>query len=195
MAHDDFFGAPALGPSDFRYETDVVSITKELDLIDKIAKLPLAEFKFQQYLAKRRVIYFGWRYDFEDSKFERTEPIPEFLLELRQRAASFAGLESNHLPHALVTEYSPGTEIGWHTDRPVFNDVVGVSLAASCSFRFRRKKGTKWERHTIIAEPRSIYLMRGASRWEWEHSIPAVDNLRYSVTFRSLRDPKRHGRG
>lgn len=80
------------------------------------------------------MIYFGWRYDFEDSKFERTEPIPEFLLELRQRAASFAGLGPGDLPHALVTEYTPGTEIGWHKDRPVFDDVVGVSLASPCSF-------------------------------------------------------------
>jgi alkylated DNA repair dioxygenase AlkB len=189
----DFFQATAVGPSGFIYEPDVVSVAEEAELIKQIAMLPLAEFKFQQYLAKRRVIYFGWRYDFENSKFEPTEPIPDFLLELRKRAACFAGLAPNDLPHALVTEYSPGTEIGWHRDRPVFDDVVGVSLASPCSFRFRRKSGTTWERHTIIADPRSIYLMRGVSRWEWEHSIPAVDSLRYSVTFRSLRDPKHHG--
>lgn len=190
---NDFFRSKAVGPPGFSYEPDVISVSDEADLIGHISTLPLAEFKFQQYLAKRRVIYFGWRYDFENSKFEPTEPIPEFLLELQHRAANFAGLMPIDLPHALVTEYSPGTEIGWHKDRPVFDDVVGISLASSCSFRFRRKVGIKWERHTIIAEPRSIYLMRGPSRWDWEHSIPAVDNLRYSITFRSLRDPKPHG--
>lgn len=190
---NDFFQSTPAGPSGFSYEPDVISVPEEADLIEQIARLPLAEFKFQQYLAKRRVIYFGWRYDFENSKFEPTEPIPEFLLELQQCAANFAGLKPADLPHALVTEYSPGTEIGWHRDRPVFDDVVGISLASACSFRFRRKRGTKWERHTIIAEPRSVYLMRGASRWEWEHSIPAVESLRYSITFRSLRDPKLRG--
>lgn len=178
------------GPGGFRYRADLIERNEEADLVRQIEKLPLTEFKFQQFLAKRRVIYFGWRYDFENSRFEPTLPIPEFLLEVRSRAAAFAGISADDLPHALVTEYSPGTEIGWHRDRPVFEDVIGLSLSSSCQFRFRRKVGTRWERYKVTAEPRSVYLMRGPARWEWEHSIPAVDRLRYSVTFRSLRDPK-----
>lgn len=185
----ELFNEP-LGPSGFEYRRDLISPTEEAELVAHIEKLPLAEFKFQQFLAKRRVMYFGWRYDFENSRFEPTIPMPSFLLELRSRAASFAGLVPEALPHALVTEYSPGTEIGWHRDRPVFEDVIGVSLISACQFRFRRKAGPKWERYKVTAEPRSVYLMRGSSRWDWEHSIPAVESLRYSVTFRSLRDPR-----
>lgn len=190
----DLFAQPADGPAGFRYSPDLISTAQEAELIARIKTLPLAEFKFQQYLAKRRVVYFGWHYDFATSRFTPTEPIPDFLMDLRAGAAAFAGLAPQDLPHALVTEYSPGTEIGWHKDRPVFEDVIGVSLGAPCAFRFRRKNGAKWQRHTITAEPRSVYLMRGPSRWEWEHSIPAVDDFRYSVTFRSLR-PQQGGTG
>jgi alkylated DNA repair dioxygenase AlkB len=108
-------------------------------------------------------------------------------LPLRERAAEFAGLCREDIAHALVTEYSPGTPIGWHRDRPVFEDVIGVSLLLACTFRFRRKHGSKWERYSLTAQPRSMYLMRGPSRWEWEHSIPEVEQTRYSVTFGTLR--------
>jgi alkylated DNA repair dioxygenase AlkB len=86
----------------------------------------------------------------------------------------------------LVTEYSPGSQIGWHRDKAVFAEVVGISLLASCRFRFRRQHNGKWERAAIIAEPRSIYLLSGESRTDWEHSIPPVEQLRYSITFRNL---------
>jgi len=177
-------------PEGFRYDRELISSDEERLLIDGIASLPLMEFRFQGYLAKRRVAYFGWRYDFERSRFEPTEPIPHFLLELRSRAAAFAELAADDLPHALVTEYAPGVEIGWHRDRPVFEDVIGVSLGSACNFRFRRKSAAKWERFSLKAEAKSIYLMRGASRWEWEHSISPLPQLRYSVTFRSLRESK-----
>jgi alkylated DNA repair dioxygenase AlkB len=87
----------------------------------------------------------------------------------------------------LVTEYVPGAAIGWHRDKAVFGDVVGVSLVSACVFRIRRTSGTAWERNSFRLEPRSAYLLRGPARTEWEHSIPAVDSLRYSVTFRTLR--------
>src|SRR5262249_58473491 len=89
---------------------------------------------------------------------------------------------------ALITEYSPGAAIGWYRDRPEFEDVIGVSLGAPCLFRFRRKKGSRWERASIELQPRSAYLLRGPVRMDWQHSIPPVDKLRYSVTFRSLRE-------
>jgi alkylated DNA repair dioxygenase AlkB len=98
-----------------------------------------------------------------------------------------AGIAPDDLPHALVTEYGPGATIGWHRDKGVFGDVIGISLLSPCVFRLRRKVGAKWERYSLTAEPRSAYLLRAASRTEWEHSIPAVDALRYSVTFRTLR--------
>ena len=109
---------------------------------------------------------------------------------IRERAARFAGVTPDALAHALVLEYPPGAAIGWHRDRPVFDDVIGISLTSPCTFRFRRKAGAKWERKSITAEPRSMYLLRGPARTEWEHSIPGVDTLRYSITFRSLNAPE-----
>jgi alkylated DNA repair dioxygenase AlkB len=182
----DLFGSPA-APEGFRYERECISEDDERALAGHIAALPLEGFKFQGFVAKRRVIYFGWRYDFDRSRFEETQAIPEFLLPLRARAAQFANLAPDDLAHALVTEYAPGTQIGWHKDRPVFEDVIGISLLSACTFRFRRQSGAKWERYAVTAEPRSIYLLRGPVRWVWEHSIPAVETLRYSITFRTLR--------
>ena len=113
--------------------------------------------------------------------------MPALLLPLRDRAAAFAGLAPAALQHVLVTEYGPGAAIGWHKDKSVFGEVIGISLVSACTFRLRRKAGATWERASLVAEPRSAYLLRGASRSEWEHSIPAVDSLRYSITFRNLR--------
>ena len=122
--------------------------------------------------------------------YNRPTHIPAFLLPLRNKAAEFANLSEDRLQHALITEYAPGAAIGWHRDRPEFEDVIGISLGAPCLFRFRRKKGAGWERASIELQPRSAYLLRGPARWDWQHSIPSVDKLRYSITFRSLRKSK-----
>jgi alkylated DNA repair dioxygenase AlkB len=174
-------------PEGFRYQAEVLPADEEQELVARIGELPLKEFEFHGYVGKRRVVSYGWHYDFGERKLHPVDEIPSFLHPLRDRAAAFAGLSPGDLPHALVTEYGPGAAIGWHKDKGVFGDVIGVSLLSPCVFRLRRKAGSKWERYSLTAEPRSAYLMRGPSRTEWEHSIPAVDSLRYSVTFRSLR--------
>ncbi len=174
-------------PEGFRYQTELLPLEEEQELVARIRELPLKEFEFHGYLGKRRVLYFGWRYDFDEEKLRQIEEIPAFLLGLRERAAAFANLSAEDLPHALVTEYSPGTQIGWHRDKGIFEDVIGISFLSPCTFRFRRRVSSTWERYSLTVEPRSLYLLRGAARTEWEHSIPAVDALRYSVTFRSLR--------
>jgi alkylated DNA repair dioxygenase AlkB len=179
-------------PEGFRYQADLLPPGEELDLVARIAELPLKEFEFQGYLAKRRVLSYGWQYDFDNSSLQPAGEIPPFLLGLREHAAGFAGLTPPDLPHALITEYSPGAAIGWHRDKGVFVDVIGVSLLSACNFRLRRKAGSGWERYSLTVEPRSIYLLRGPARTEWEHSIPGVETLRYSITFRSLRPGRRH---
>jgi alkylated DNA repair dioxygenase AlkB len=179
---------PAL-PEGFKYQANVLSPVDEAVLLERIRELSFKEFEFHGYTGKRRVVSFGWRYDFADRLLEPANDIPAFLLPLREIAATFAGLAPEQLQHVLVTEYGAGAAIGWHRDKAVFGDVIGISLLAPCVFRLRRKSGAAWERASITAEPRSAYLLRGPSRTEWEHSIPPVDALRYSVTFRNLRVP------
>src|SRR2546423_4397698 len=183
----DLVGAGPALPEGFRYEREVLSRDAEATLLQQFRDLPFKEFQFHGYVGKRRVVSYGWQYDFTEARLKKTEDIPDFLLPVREIAARFASLKPTDLHHVLVTEYSPGSAIGWHRDKAVFGDVIGISLLSSCNFRLRRKAGTRWERASIIAEPRSAYLMRGPSRTEWEHSIPPVDSLRYSITLRNFR--------
>jgi alkylated DNA repair dioxygenase AlkB len=184
------FGSHEGFPEGFSYEEDILSAEEERALVRAFADLPFKDFEFQGFQGHRRVVSFGWHYDFNTRGLGSAEAIPDFMLPLREKAASFAGVPSDALQHVLVTEYAPGAGIGWHRDRPEFGIIVGVSLLATCHFRLRRKVGTKWERASLMALPRSIYLMQGTARHEWQHSIPAVDSLRYSVTFRTLNKSK-----
>jgi alkylated DNA repair dioxygenase AlkB len=194
MSQFEFFGGDERGthveaemPEGFRYRANIITPAEEEALIVKVRELPFREFEFHGYTGKRRVVSFGWRYDFSERHLEQAEDIPEFLIPLRDAAAAFGGVQSDALPHVLVTEYEAGAGIGWHRDKGVFGVVIGVSLLAPCVFRLRRRAGAGWERAKIIAEPRSAYLLSGEARAEWEHSIPPVDALRYSVTFRTLK--------
>lgn len=189
----DLFGAapepePAFPPG-FRYQPDVITPDEERALLAEIRGLPFRDFEFHGYTGKRRVVSYGWQYDFEARRLRKADDIPPFLLPLREVAARFAGMCPERLQHVLVTEYGPGAPIGWHRDKAVFGEVVGISLLSPCVFRLRRSVGERWERVSLTAAPRSAYLLSGPARTEWEHSIPPVDALRYSVTWRNLREP------
>jgi alkylated DNA repair protein (DNA oxidative demethylase) len=173
-------------PAGLVYAPAFVGAEEEAELAARIAGLPFKPFEFHGFTGNRRTVSFGLHYAFDGSGLREAEPIPDWLHPLRARVAALAGREPEAFAHALVIEYAPGAGIGWHRDRPVFGDVAGVSLLAPAPLRFRRKRGEKWERFTLTAEPRSAYLLRGEARHEWEHSIPQLETLRYSVTLRTL---------
>ena len=188
---DDHEVGPSRGPAfpeGFRYQPELITASDEAALLARVRDLPFREFEFHGYTGKRRVVSFGWHYDFAARRLHRADDIPEFLMELRAPVGEFAGLDPEALQHVLVTEYGPGAAIGWHRDRAVFGEVVGLSLLAPCTFRLRRATDSGWERVNLVAEPRSAYLLSGPARTEWEHSIPPVAALRYSITFRNVRE-------
>jgi alkylated DNA repair dioxygenase AlkB len=187
MAQGQLFEALEGAPAGFKYSGDFITAGEELDLVRDMEALPFKEFEFHGFLGKRRVVSFGWRYDFNGGGLQKTDDMPDFLLPLRKRAANFAGIAAASLQQVLLTEYRPGAAIGWHKDRSVFGDVIGISLLSPCTFRLRRKVGAHWQRTSVELQPRSAYLLRGPVRTDWEHSIPAVDSLRYSITFRNIK--------
>jgi alkylated DNA repair dioxygenase AlkB len=182
-----------LMPEGFHYWPELISEEEEAALMDAVSSLEFKPFEFKGFVGNRRVIAFGWRYDFNDSSLKRAADIPAFLLPVRERAAEAANVPPIAIEQAMVTEYSPGAAIGWHRDRPIFGEIIGVSLASQCTFRFRKKIGDKWDRTSIILDRRSAYLLKGPVRTDWEHSIPAVAMLRYSITFRTMKS--KAGRG
>ena len=175
-------------PAGFRYQEDVITEVEEAALVDWLQKLQLKPFEFQGHLANRRVTSFGLRYDYSRRTVETASEFPPFLNELRAKAAEFAGRGVSEFRQAGVNEYRPGAGIGWHKDKALFGIVVGVSLLAPATMRFRRAQGRGWTRLAQRIAPRSMYVLSGEARTEWEHSIPPLDELRYSITFRTLAD-------
>lgn len=183
-AHADLFDCP-LVPG-LAYRDEMVTESEERELIARIDHAELSPFRFQRWTGKRLTHAYGWRYDFETSRFTPAEPIPEWLEPLKMRAAQFAQLEADDLVHALLIRYDPGAGIGWHRDRAVFEHVVGISLGAPATMRFRRRLPSGFKRVSAPLEPRSIYQLSLEARHLWEHSIAAMAATRWSITFRSL---------
>jgi alkylated DNA repair dioxygenase AlkB len=181
------FADKPLAPEGLRYAAEFISSDRERELIARIAALPLQPFQFGQYEGKRRVVSFGHRYDYTLRRLQQAEPIPSWLHPIIAEVEKFGGPQTE-IAQILCTEYDTGVGIGWHRDKPHFDRIFGLSLGAPCKFRFRRPAGSKWERFTLDAAPRSIYMMSGPSRSVWEHSIPAVEAPRYSITFRTMRE-------
>ena len=163
-----------------------MSREEEQSLLRHIVPLPFREFEFQGFTGKRRVFSFGFRYDLNGGGLFKAEHMPEFLAGIRARAENLAEIPPGTLHQVVITEYTPSAAIGWHKDRSVFGDVVGISILSACTYRLRLRIGHRWLRRNLTVEPRSVYLLRGPARSEWEHSIPGVESLRYSLTFRNV---------
>lgn len=176
-------------PEGFRYQLDFLSVPEEQQLLSDIATVTFNEMRMRGVVARRRVAHYGWNYSFESFRISPGPEPPAFLLPLRARAAAFAGLADEALAEALIMQYPPGATIGWHRDAPPFGVVIGISLAAPCTFKLRRESDEGRETITLDLQPRSLYVLDGPARTQWQHSITPTKALRYSITFRSLRKP------
>jgi alkylated DNA repair dioxygenase AlkB len=182
----DLFGEPEL-PVGFRYIPDVISPAEEMHLVQRFEQLPLKPFEFHGHQGNRRIYTFGHKYIFAGQEPRADASIPDYLLPLADVASQISGAPAEAFEQIMVTEYAPGAGIGWHRDRPTYEDIVAVSLLAPCILRLRRKVGEDWERRSARIEPRSVYLLHGPVRNSWQHSIAPMDVLRYSVTLRTFR--------
>lgn len=182
----DLFGAAPVLPEGFRYAPDLLSADEERALLAELGRLPFQPFDFYGYKANREVVSFGSRYDYGARTIAEAPAIPEFLHSLRARVGEWTGKPPEAFQQVLINSYRAGAGIGWHRDKPHYGEVVGVSLGAACTLRFRRRAGEGWERRSLTVAPRSVYLLSGPARSEWEHSIPEVEAQRCSITFRTL---------
>jgi alkylated DNA repair dioxygenase AlkB len=187
---EDLFGASPAWPAGLRYLPEFVSIEQEQQLLAAISRVPMQEAQYYEYTAKRRIASYGSSYDFEARQLRDAAPLPDFLISLRRRLADLVSLPEDSFAQALITEYRPGTPLGWHRDAPNYELVTGVSLGGRCRIRFRPyppRRGRDPKTFALELEPRSVYVMRDEVRWNWQHSIPAAPEQRWSITFRTLR--------
>ena len=174
-------------PHGLAYIPDLITVPEEERLLCRLAEDSYGEVRMHGQVARRTVRHYGVSYHFETAEISPGDPIPEWLVGLRRRCAELLGSPDERLAECLLTRYPPGATIGWHRDAPMFGDVVGVSLGSACLLRFQRGQGDQRRVFEQALDPRSGYVLRGPSRSAWQHSIPAVTEERYSITFRTLR--------
>ena len=175
-------------PAGLVYQPDFLTRAEEEQVLGVLQAMELRTITMHGRTARRTVRHFGLDYGYESWTLVPTDPFPSDLLWLQARAASLAGLDPGEIAQVLVSRYPPGSTIGWHRDAPMFGaKVVGVSLGSVCRMRFQRGKGDGRRVAEVTLEPRSAYVLSGAARFAWQHSIPPTKALRYSITFRTLK--------
>lgn len=175
-------------PEGLVYRPDLLTVEEESAVLDVLESLRFDPIVMHGQVAKRTARHFGLDYDYEARTPLPGEPVPDWLLPIRERAAALANHAPEELVEILVQRYPPGSTIGWHRDAPAFGTVVGVSLGAESRLRFQRGKGENRRVWEVLLEPRSGYVLAGPARTSWQHSIPPTKELRYSITFRTLRN-------
>jgi alkylated DNA repair dioxygenase AlkB len=179
-------------PAGLTHEPALLTASDERELLEEIECISFEEIRMHGVVAKRTAKHYGVDYDYDARKpVEAAEPIPDWILPVRAKAAELAQLDPQELVEVLVQRYPPGAQIGWHRDAPTFGIVVGVSLLAPARMRFRRDKGGVRYAYELELAPRSGYVLAGEARTAWQHHIPPTKELRYSITFRTLRKRSR----
>ena len=177
-------------PSGLVYRPDLISEAEEQQALAVLEVMEFSSITMHGRTARRTVRHFGLDYGYESWQLVPTDPLPDELAWLADRAGSLAGLDPHDFAQILISRYPPGSTIGWHRDAPMFGaKVVGISLASACRMRFQRGKGPARQVAEVILAPRSGYVLAGAARYAWQHSIPPIKALRYSITFRTLKVP------
>ncbi|MDQ5821616.1 MAG: alpha-ketoglutarate-dependent dioxygenase AlkB, partial [Actinomycetota bacterium] len=170
------------------YQPELLTVSEEQALLGELERLEFHEIRMHGVVAKRTARHFGLDYDYERRGIiEGAQPLPDWLVPVRERAAELAGVEPDELAEILVQRYPEGAQIGWQRDAPAFDIVVGVSLGSASRLRFRREKGGVRKTFEVVLEPRSGYILAGEARSAWQHHVPPAKALRYSITFRALR--------
>jgi alkylated DNA repair protein (DNA oxidative demethylase) len=177
-------------PEGLLYRAELLSAAEEEALLERIGALRFDPVVLHGQPARRTARHFGLGYDYDARTPLPGEPLPDWLEPARARAGALAGQDAEELVEALVQRYPPGSGIGWHRDAPAFGVVVGISLEAAARLRLQRGKGEDRRVWEVLLEPRSGYVLEGQARSAWQHSIPATKELRYSITFRTLRRPR-----
>nr|WP_166179822.1 alpha-ketoglutarate-dependent dioxygenase AlkB [Altererythrobacter segetis] len=166
---------------------EAVTPAEEAELAARIDAAPLAPFQFGQWEGKRLTVHYGSAYDFSRHKLNDAPPLPDWLVAARDKLAPQVGRDPGAFEAALLIRYDPGAGIGWHRDRPQYGEVLGLSLGAPCVLRLRRRTESGFDRRAVGLPPRSLYLLSGEVRREWEHSIVPQGVTRRSITLRTLR--------
>lgn len=174
-------------PEGLVYQPELISVEEERQLLETLEALRFDPIVMHGQAARRTARHFGLDYDYEARTPQPGEPVPDWLVPVRARAAVLAGLAAEELVEILAQRYPPGSTIGWHRDAPAFDTVIGVSLGGESRLRFQRGKGENRRVWEVLLEPRSGYVLAGKARTSWQHSIPPTKELRYSITFRTLR--------
>ena len=201
----DLFGAVAAPapplPPGMRLQENFLGLDEERELVSHLRELPLTNAEYLQYTARRRTVSYGGKYDFTHQQLNEAPPIPDWLQPLKRRAGDWAQLDADAISQGLVSEYAPGTPLGWHRDVPNDEGIIGISLAGECTLRFRRYPPQRADGRPARAElalklqPRSIYTLQGEARWGWQHAVSPTKMLRYSITFRTPAGSARSRRG
>jgi DNA oxidative demethylase len=175
-------------PPGLVFDPAFLSSDEERLLLLELDQLEFHEIVIHGVAARRTARHFGLDYNYEQrTHVDEAEPIPRWLEPLRKRCAALAGAEPEALVEALVQRYPEGATIGWHRDAPSFGLVIGVSLRSAARLRFRRGSTGHWTTWELDLPPRSAYVLDGEARTRWQHSLPAAKELRYSITFRTLK--------
>jgi DNA oxidative demethylase len=177
-------------PPGFAYHPAVLDEAEERELAGHLEALDFAAVTMRGTVARRRTKHFGWIYGYDSWRIMPGPPIPDFLDSVRRRVARLAGVSPEALVEVLINAYPTGAGIGWHRDAPQFGVVIGVSLLGECRLRFQRGRGPARQTRAVTIAPRSAYVLDGDARYEWQHSVPPTKALRYSMTFRTLREPE-----